>query len=548
MNRGSLTIGFFILMMLQLICMLSCQTLPVKSIERAEEPVLGIYNRSDTAASFGNFTLKHFTLVWKGSSAKAISQQLAGEVKKKPSLITIETRTKDPLTQTLNKEFDKEINELAELTSKASQSVYVRWNPDMEVPVHNYPWQYCSPRNYINAFNYVAKKLKQLAPAIKIVWGPSGFPGDTEYWPGGTYVDEVSITLGSASEKVSNAYPYQDRLTQLLHFKLHRMRFINKPVIVIGSPERHTLGQNLLRLEYALAEKYKNTIYSPANFRDSAVTKPKRNKLTIGVFDPKQKLIADPRITAEHLFTDWGEIERGDLGKRFNAIIGRQHDVILTVEPWKDTSKMPDANVLQSTLNGRYDAVIKKLYQIITHTNQTVYLRFAHEMEIPIHRYPWQSQDPVTYINAYRHFMLFDGSKAKNVKRVWGPAGDRGSADWWPGNDVVDYISIAIYGLPDKNITDPNKQESFSTIFHRKYYRMRFLDKPLFITEFGVKGDVGYQTKWLQDAANTLKGSPDVFGACYFNMSDTPNAWGNIKVPDWSITPDELKLFYKELK
>ena len=177
-----------------------------------------------------------------------------------------------------------------------------------------------------------------------------------------------------------------------------------------------------------------------------------------------------------------------------------------------------------------------------------MYLRYSHEMEIPITRYPWQSKDPITYIKSFRYFMNFKTPLPSNIKRIWGPAGDRGSLEWWPGNDVVDYISIAIYGLPDKNITDPKKQESFKTIFNRKTWRLRFVDKPIFITEFGVKGPEELQTKWLEDAAKVIVANPQVMGINYFNMTDTPKAWGEIKPPDWSITKKSFQNFIEALE
>ncbi|MGN6177898.1 MAG: hypothetical protein ACTHNW_01885, partial [Mucilaginibacter sp.] len=88
-----------------------------------------------------------------------------------------------------------------------------------------------------------------------------------------------------------------------------------------------------------------------------------------------------------------------------------------------------------------------------------------------------------------------------------------------------------------------NKQEAFNTIFQRKYYRMRFLDRPLFITEFGVKGPENYQHNWLAGAAKTLKENKHVFGICYFNLYDNPKAWGGIKAPDWSISPQNMQFF-----
>jgi len=238
----------------------------------------------------------------------------------------------------------------------------------------------------------------------------------------------------------------------------------------------------------------------------------------------------------------------GTFQNNFSKVIGRGHNVIVTFEPFRNPNGTTDLNVLQNVTNGKYDKEIKQLYSIIKHTDRTVYLRYAHEMEIPITRYPWQSQNPIIYIKSYRYFMTFLDSMPATIRRVWGPAGDRGSIEWWPGNDVVDFVSIAIYGLPDKNITDPDKQESFSTIFNRKYWRLRFIDKPIFITEFGVKGPEEYQTKWLVDAAIAILKNPQIRGVNYFNMSDTPKAWGEIKPPDWSISKETFYDFLEALK
>ncbi|MCU0406373.1 MAG: hypothetical protein MUE64_05260, partial [Ignavibacteriaceae bacterium] len=184
----------------------------------------------------------------------------------------------------------------------------------------------------------------------------------------------------------------------------------------------------------------------------------------------------------------------------------------------------------------------------ISYTKQMVYLRFAHEMEIPITRYAWQSQDPLIYIRAFRYFMNFTDTIPHNVKRIWGPAGDRSSPDFYPGNDALDYISFVIYGLPDKDITEHEKQLTFSNIYNHKIWRFRFFAKPVFITEFGVRGPEDYQTRWLEDAAKTLNENPRVIGVNYFNMSDTPGAWGEIKEPDWSITPASLHRFLEVLE
>jgi beta-mannanase len=253
--------------------------------------------------------------------------------------------------------------------------------------------------------------------------------------------------------------------------------------------------------------------------------------------------VDDAAVTVEHLFADFENLANGQFETAFNKVLSRGHDAIVTFEPMTRPPEPVDQSVLQNIVRGEYDDEFAAIFRIVSNRQATVYLRFAHEMEIPITRYPWQSQDPVEYIRAFRYFMQFPGKLAPNIVRIWGPAGDRGSIEFWPGDDVVDEVSVAIYGLPDKNITDPKAQESFRDIFERKAYRLRFVDKPIFITEFGVKGPEAFQTRWLEDAARTIVAHPEIQGVNYFNMVDNPEVWGDIKAPDWSITMASLHRF-----
>lgn len=510
--------------------------------DRSYEKLIGVYDEKKEVPSDIIDNVKHISIKWKSFALSSNKRALQNAIiENKNVLITIETwpsfknENTSVLDEVLKGSYDKEIKALANVVHLSKGSVFVRWNPEMEVPVKQYPWQYQSPSTYINAFNYFSGYLKKLAPKVKIVWAPTGYPGDSEFWPGKSNVDLISVLLSDLDD---------------LRLKLHRLRFMDKPVFILSTDSMANIKRTDSLLKKIEIERslYRNTIYSKENLNEPFINNQIRDHLVLGVFDPMKRLIYEPEISVEHIFTDWGEIQRGELSKKFMDAIDRKHDVILTMEPWKDISKITDPNVLQSTLNGKYDKEISKLYSIISNVKQTVYLRWAHEMEIPIHRYTWQSQDPVVYINSFRYFMNFLKEKPKNIQRVWGPAGDRGSADWYPGNDVVDYISIAIYGLPDKNITDENMQEAFSNIFHRKSYRMRFFNKPIFITEFGVKGSEKYQDKWLLDAAKTIQNNKQIFGVCYFNLYDNPKAWGHIKAPDWSISKNSLKKFSSELK
>lgn len=515
-----------------------------------DEITVGFYDRKHKLPVVNPDSVVHFSMKWYNNNSNV---NLNGIPKKnndyKLLLITLEVwpeKGKNVLDEILDGAYNSKINNFASAISDM-QRIMIRFLPEMEVPVHEFPWQYQSPDKYIKAFNYFAERLKQSAPSVIMTWSPSGYPGDSEFWPGPKNVDAISITFGSNSEKLSTAFPTYSTL-ETLNNKIHRMRYMDKPILILSANKktnRAEMADMLIKTEKQI-DSFKNTIYVANDLKPSTI-KPQRDKLIIGAYDPKMILVNDPAISAEHIFTDWKQIETGTFSRDFNEVVKRNHDVIVTVEPWwNDTSGQIDDNVLQNTVKGKYDKLISKLYKELSNTSRKVYLRWAHEMEIPIHRYTWQSQSFIDYINSFRYFMNFQ-KRSANILSVWGPAGDRGSIDWYPGDDVVDYISVAIYGLPDKNITDQHQQESFDAIFKRKYYRMRFINKPVFITEFGVKGTEDYKRNWLKDAATTINNNKQIYGICYFNLHDNPKVWGDIKAPDWSIKPQTFKTFYKAL-
>ncbi|MDF7812193.1 hypothetical protein [Hymenobacter sp. YC55] len=519
------------------------------------EPIIGSYAHDTTASVKDAINFQHSAItIAEQTSDEVIQQALTALASTKPNLITIKTvgaNQENILQKFVDGNFDAKIKTICTSLAEIQQPIYLRWNPEMEVPVTLYPWQFQSSALYAEAFRRFAKLTKQLLPNAQIVWGPAGYPGAEEYWPGNDVVDVISLTVNSKSELQATGYPHTKDMTVLLKRKIHRVRFMNKPILILGTEDTNTnnLVKEFLPVAINETEREQATIYATIA-PDSAISTPVATRTAnpvIGVYDPKQLLLTAEPVKVEHLFIDLGNVEDGLFLKEFTAITARKHDVILTVEPWKDKSYKKGDNVLLNTINGKYDSIFKKLYSVLSNSKQTVYLRFAHEMEIPIERYPWQSQDPVVYSKAFRHFMNYGSVRLKNVKRIWGPAGDRGSVEWWPGGDVVDYISVAIYGLPDKNITDPQKQESFSTIYARKHHRMRFAHKPIFVTEFGVKGPEDLQMKWLDDAANVINNHKEIIGACYFNLADNPKAWGQIAAPDWSINRNTFISFTKEI-
>ncbi len=526
--------------------------------------LLAIYDRNSDAATIGNLeNITHINLRLTDNGSDDIAS-LLGEAwtSNGPVMLTVETW---PGASAMGKKvnilelvdsglLDEKIRNLASFLHTKKAPVLLRLNPDMEVYVGVYPWQMQSPDLYSKAFNHFAELLKKVAPAVKMVWSPAGYPGAEEYWPGAKWVDIAAVTLKSKSELQTNNYPEAKTQQELIYRKLHRMRFFDKPVLVIGSEK---LGKNDFKKgEFDAAVNYirqhKDIEYIDINAADKTISPQllrNDSSFITGVFDPMRNVVDSISVTAEHLFVNIPTLKGGLFKRRFDSVLLRNRDVIVTLEPWKDKQLYKDPDLVENILKGKYDSLIDQMYSIISTTNKTIYLRWLHEMEIPITRYPWQSQDPIGYIKAYRYFVNHvRNKKPQHVYFVWGPAGDRGSMEFWPGSDVVDYTSIAIYGLPDKNITDHNKQESFNTIFKRKYRRIALSHKPLLITEFGVKGPSSFKAKWLTDAAAVIGLNKEINGISYFNDADSPKAWGDIEAPDWSVSPTLYNTFLKQLK
>jgi beta-mannanase len=475
---------------------------------------------------------------------------------KKSTLICIQTWSsfnRDPqhvnvLEDVVGGKYDDKIRQLCADLAPVHSNIILTLDPEMEVPVKDYPWQYQSPRLYIQAFRHFYHLVKRANPNLKVMWSTAGYPGADEYWPGADAADVIGVLLFGQSELKTTAYPSPLTLQAAIVRKMFRMRMMQKPLLFLLRQQTHIDSANKKAFASAenlyLKETSKLAIQTVNNNGQSE--KKIHNKLLIGVYDPKMLLIDEDLVTTEHIFADWGSVEDGSLTRLINEANHRRHNIILTIEPWRGIKWPTDPNVLERINTGYYDPIIKETARKISKAKYLVFLRFAHEMEIPINRYTWQSKDPIAYVKAFRHFMAFFKTQ-RNVRKVWGPAGDRGSLEWWPGEAWVDYISIAVYGLPDKNITDPLKQESFATIFNRKNYRMRFINKPLFITEFGVKGPAAFQKAWLLDAAATIIKNENIAGISYFNLADNPKAWGKITPPNWGISKITFQEFVSKV-
>ncbi len=516
-----------------------------------KENHVGILYRTEHAYIDTTDNLVHVAFEINNSSPFNFNPVILDEVSKKSSvLITLEflkTEGTDPSAIILSGKLDRKLQEIYKFLFSCNKQIFIRINPEMELWPKSLSWQ--NSFDYIKAYRYIVTKWKKKNAHLKFVWGPCGFLGTESFYPGDDVVDLISITLNSNVERSIKRYVSYPDIKNEIHRKLHRIRFFDKPVLILS--DGHAYSKNTL---YSFVNDEINTIVKNMSVAynkklwDGGSSTDENYKFQIGVYDPEKHLVHDKAIKVEHIFVDFGQIQSGELDSLLHDVFSREHNVILTVEPWKSIPWDENSNVLKDIYSGKYDPIVTKLYANISNCGHVIYFRFAHEMEIPVNRYAWQNKDPIDYIKSFRYVMNFQNPFPNNVKRIWGPAGDRGSLDFYPGNDVVDYVSFSAYALPDKNITDYKKQLSVHSLFKRKMWNLKWINKPIFITEFGVKGTSSFQASWLVDAAEILNDNKQIIGVSYFNKHDVPGAWGDIQAPDWSISQQSFHQFLDHLQ
>jgi cellulose synthase (UDP-forming) len=247
---------------------------------------------------------------------------------------------------------------------------------------------------------------------------------------------------------------------------------------------------------------------------------------TIGLFNPDSKSIGtSPYI--EHVFIDWNDVQPL-ASHQYRILVYSNNTPMITLEPRGQTD---GAKLLADIANGNYDAKLKELANVLGSHQQTVYVRFAHEMDLA-DLYPWGNQDPETYNRAFRYTVnYFRSNGADNVKWIWSPAGNSGAQAYYPGDDVVDVIGTTI--LYDQYFYGQNKPSFYQLADQRVW--MKSFGKPLWIVEFGVGNqEPTYQTSLINEALRQYN-EIGFNKLIYLNIPDSNILGPNYTLADLSI-------------
>ena len=256
-----------------------------------------------------------------------------------------------------------------------------------------------------------------------------------------------------------------------------------------------------------------------------------------------------------HDFIDFapGSIER--LAAAVTVAASDRRVTLISWEPHVYGQPAGAEEVLAEVAAGGWDDYLSEAAGELRDTDQTVLLRFAHEMDQETSQlHPWAGQEPALYIEAWRHVhRIFEEEGAKNVEWVWTPVGrvvdDRFVSDqWYPGDrwtDMVGFTAYSFWQWEESNAE--HAVRSPADLILPRYRALAKHDKPVIIPEFGVDHHPTRQqdeVPWLKEFVDLVQTQmPDLVAVPYF-FAPHDASGGQ---PDWRLEPAQQEAFHAQL-
>ncbi|WP_431935179.1 glycoside hydrolase family 26 protein [Micromonospora sp. RP3T] len=216
---------------------------------------------------------------------------------------------------------------------------------------------------------------------------------------------------------------------------------------------------------------------------------------------------AGGQLAIAHMFHEWNEPFPGGTERAFQAQ-GK-----LQMISWQGTDT-------RSTVSGVYDNLIRQRAQDVKAFGVPVLLRYRWEMDRP--NLAASMHSPEDYVAAWKHVRaIFTEVGATNAAWTWCPHADgfaepeRRAADYYPGDDQVDWLCTDVYPSPEWN-SFSNRMDHFMA-FAKKHPR------PVVIGEFGLTQDgrPGQRAEWMREVGPYLKKHPQIKAVIYFAAKQT---------------------------
>lgn len=209
------------------------------------------------------------------------------------------------------------------------------------------------------------------------------------------------------------------------------------------------------------------------------------------------------RLNIVHTYRKWADPAVTESDRRFVA------DGAILLYSWAGTDTRDIAA-------GRYDAQVTARAEAIRALGRPVLLEWRWEMDRP--NLAGEVGGPAAYIAAWKHLhALFAAAGATNASWVWCPTADGfanggDAASYYPGDSQVDWLCVDAY-------PGSGSRRSFGTVVAPFLRWAAGHAKPVIIGEYGAPDswDPATRAAWLRAATATIKASPQIRAACYYD-------------------------------
>ena len=260
--------------------------------------------------------------------------------------------------------------------------------------------------------------------------------------------------------------------------------------------------------------------------------------ILMGAYDPYGTFANDAKISIEHIFIPWQDVNLASLDAADKYARDRARTLLITVEPWtwsRNSKPETSPELYAGIIAGNYDRLIGELCRKAASLRTDVTIRWAQEMDLGNERYPWSEWAPVEYINAYRHFVDTCRAVGASIHFMWSPRGEPNMREYYPGSDYVDSIGLTLFGFQQYEIDLYGKDLSLPERLGPSYELVADLGKKIYIAEFGCHGDQAYLRRCVDEARSASAKFPKISAVIYFNEVETFKWPGSHGSPDWRI-------------
>jgi cellulose synthase/poly-beta-1,6-N-acetylglucosamine synthase-like glycosyltransferase/beta-mannanase len=214
---------------------------------------------------------------------------------------------------------------------------------------------------------------------------------------------------------------------------------------------------------------------------------------------------------------------------------------MITWEPWLDSMELKLGKPVYDLIEeGYFDPYITRFAVQLKNLQKPVFLRFAHEFDNPF--YPWYvngNNASLRFKKAWIHTCeIFKNNHATNVIWIWNPWKSDNVAEFYPGDEYVDWIGIDILNYGKLN--QDGKWHNFKDLYQPFHEQFKNLPAaPIIISEFGSLKNEPKQNEWLENAFVAIENDfKEIKSVVFFNSKfdhNWPNGVRKKEYLDWTI-------------